>query len=259
MFLSDMAETKTKKILPSELKKEAVSWLKARGNKKTAASSQRFFKEKAYCYGISAPDLEELSKKVFERIKLSWSIKEAVNFSELLLSEKELESRGLAILVLSRLKQQFYPGLLTRFKSWLRKGYMDNWALVDVFSSAVIYRLLIQHPELIEQLSSWVRNKDLRVKRAALVSMIKFAKRKEFHLFIFEMVSTVLETSPIDDFVAKAMGWLLREAGKVDREALEAFLREKGHRLPRVALRYSIERFELQKRKYFLEITKQLK
>jgi 3-methyladenine DNA glycosylase AlkD len=251
-----MTEARKKEILPPDLKKEIVSCLKAGANIKVAASSQRFFKEKIYCYGITARELQNLSEKVFDRIRFSWSLKEVINFSELLLVEKELETRRLAILVLSHFKQEFYPGLLSRFKGWLRKGYLDNWALVDAFSSEVISRLLIQYPVLTGKLISWVRDRDPRVKRGALVSMIKFARRKEYHPFILGMISTTVEGNSVDDFVAKAMGWLLREVGKGESPTLEAFLKKQGHRLPRVALRYSLERFELKKRKYFLEITK---
>jgi hypothetical protein len=49
---------------------------------------------------------------------------------------------------------------------------------------------------------------------------------------------------------------LLRAAGKADQQLLENFMEEHGWRLPRVSVRYAIERFPEGKRKYFLDITK---
>ena len=50
----------------------------------------------------------------------------------------------------------------------------------------------------------------------------------------------------------KATGWMLREAGKKDEAALEDFLARFAHRLPRTALRYSIERMTPERREYWL-------
>ncbi len=69
----------------------------------------------------------------------------------------------------------------------------------------------------------------------------------------------VIATNLLDDkedLVHKAVGWMLREAGKVDRDRLESYLLEKGPRLPRTTLRYAIEKFPKEDRKRLLEATK---
>ena len=48
---------------------------------------------------------------------------------------------------------------------------------------------------------------------------------------------------------------MLREAGKVDRARLEAFLLEQGPRTPRTTLRYAIEKFPKEDRKRIREAT----
>ena len=60
-----------------------------------------------------------------------------------------------------------------------------------------------------------------------------------------------------EDLLHKAVGWMLREAGKVDAVRLERFLRANGPRIPRTTVRYAIERFPPAKRRELLAVTKE--
>jgi 3-methyladenine DNA glycosylase AlkD len=57
------------------------------------------------------------------------------------------------------------------------------------------------------------------------------------------------------DLIQKAVGWMLREAGKrVDESILTDFLDEHAHEMPRTQLRYSIEKLTPQQRRYYMNI-----
>ena len=54
----------------------------------------------------------------------------------------------------------------------------------------------------------------------------------------------------------KALGWLLREAGKTDMKRLRQFLLKHGPTIPRTTLRYAIERFPTKDRAKLLQKTR---
>ncbi len=57
-----------------------------------------------------------------------------------------------------------------------------------------------------------------------------------------------------NDLIHKAVGWALREAGKIDPARLERYLRANVGVIPRTTFRYAIERFSAARRRALLAL-----
>lgn len=68
-------------------------------------------------------------------------------------------------------------------------------------------------------------------------------------------IAEILIDDP-DELVNKAVGTFLREAGKVDPDLLKHFLDRYAATMPRVTLRYAIEKFDPETRRRFMEMGK---
>ena len=86
-------------------------------------------------------------------------------------------------------------------------------------------------------------------RRIAILSTFKFIANNDF-----EVALRISEQLLLDDhdLIHKAVGWALREIGKRDQEIEEQFLLKHYTKMPRTMLRYAIEKFSEDKRKFYL-------
>ena len=175
-----------------------------------------------------------------------------MRFAETLIVDPHLEAKGLAIEVLARYRSRFVPALLPAWKRWLSRGYAANWATTDAICGSLIGPLLIDRPSLVAAVASWSNHRNLWVRRASAVALIPVV-RKGQALTVAYAVARRLHGDE-EDLIQKAVGWMLREAGKTNPERLVKYLRANGRQMPRTTVRYAIERCApILRRKLMLE------
>lgn len=190
--------------------------------------------------GIYVPIQRAISKKYID-----------LDFSDLamLLKSKVHEHRLVALYILvakfkkgdAKEKEKVYKFYLKNIKG------INNWDLVDTSAPRIIGEWLANKPK--DTLYKLARSKNLWEKRIAIISTLAFIKNKQF-ADTFKLSEILMNDK--HDLIHKAVGWMLREAGKKDEVALRKFLDKHATKMPRTMLRYSIEKFNQETRKYYL-------
>ncbi|MBV9155464.1 MAG: DNA alkylation repair protein [Acidobacteriaceae bacterium] len=124
---------------------------------------------------------------------------------------------------------------------------INNWDLVDTSAPYIVgEHLKTRARNLLDQLA---RSDIVWERRIAIVSTLALIKQGEIE-DTFRIAQMLL--SDKHDLIHKAVGWALREAGKVARPALLTFLAQHHKSIPRTTLRYAIEHFPPDQRKQIL-------
>lgn len=124
---------------------------------------------------------------------------------------------------------------------------INNWDLVDLSCYPLLGEWLLDKDRTI--LYDLARKgKTIWEQRIGMVSTMAFVRKGQLEDTF--AIADILIGHP-HDLIHKATGWLLREAGKRDKDALVSFLEPRYFRMPRTMLRYAIEKFtENERRKY---------
>lgn len=127
--------------------------------------------------------------------------------------------------------------------------HINNWDLVDLSCYKILgVYTLNGHREILEKLSD---SSNFWEQRIAIVSTMTHVKKGDFELTLKFAEKYLNHTEPL---IHKATGWLLREVGKKDESSLLMFLDKHAAVMPRTALRYAIERLNLDLRKHYMTI-----
>ena len=209
---------------------------------------RRFFKtgpgeygEGDQFWGLTVPEVRSIVKS-FPPISLS--------IADDLLASPIHEARffALAALVLSyaRGSRETRQAIFDFYLSHTPR--INNWDLVDLSAPGIVGKHLPPGKGR-RILGTLLKSTLLWDRRIAMISTLEHIRQGNLDNTFW--LAGKLLADP-EDLMHKAAGWMLREAGKRDEDALTSFIRLHVSRMPRTMLRYAIERFEPGKRKAWL-------
>ncbi len=192
--------------------------------------------------GLKVPQQRQLARKYLD-----------LSFRDLqkLLNNKIHEYRLIALIILTtkykktkekKIKKQIIDFYLKNTKN------INNWDLVDLSAYHLLGDYLLNKDRSI--LYRLARSENLWKRRMAIVSTFAFIKQNQF-TDTLKLAEILLKDK--QDLIHKAVGWMLREVGKRNREVEERFLEKYKKIMPRTMLRYAIEKFEEEKRLMYLK------
>ena len=208
--------------------------------------------------GLKVPQTRAIVKQVrllvdFENIeRMLYSRWHEVRLCALLLLVEEMKAN-----IPNKKDDEFTLKTKERKREEIARFYLrharrvNNWDLVDLSCEFVVgayIRLSGKgNYDILYRLS---QSDNLWEQRIAIVSTHEFIRHGIFHPTIH--ISEMLIDHP-HDLIHKAVGWMLREIGKRDKDVLLSYLEKNLDRMPRTALRYAIERFPETERQYWLK------
>jgi 3-methyladenine DNA glycosylase AlkD len=212
--------------------------LAAAADPATLAGGPRFFKEPVRLYGVKTARVHAIAREYLKDLK--GQDKRAVfALCDGLWASGWLEETFIACDWAYARRAEFEPADLDVFERWLGE-HVSNWASCDTLCNHTIGALLESFPARLPRLKGWCASPSRWLRRGAAVSLILPARKGLFQNEIFTIAETLLEDE--DDLVRKGCGWLLKAASEADRAAVFDFVMANRARMPRVALRYAIEK-----------------
>jgi len=171
---------------------------------------------------------------------------------EVLLKDPVHECRFLALILLVALfRKADEEGRQAIYDFYVRHlRHVNNWDLTDSSAYQIVGAHLFSGDRSV--LDSLARSNHLWTQRVAMVSTFAFIQEGQT-ADTFRIANILLSHS--HDLMHKAVGWMLREAGKRDGFALRRFLQTRYEKMPRTMLRYAIEKFPDEERKRYLART----
>jgi len=214
---------------------------------------KRFFKTKKGEYGegdeflgITVPLIRDLSRKYIE-----------LEYSDIkkLLENKYHEIRLCALIILTykfeKYKKEKNENELKYIYNFYLENikYINNWDLVDLSCYKIIGEYLLNKDRsILEELSI---SKNLWERRIAIISTFAFIKNNEYKDTV-KICEILLNDK--QELIHKATGWMLREMGKrINKELLINFLNKYYKKMPRIMLRYSIERLNNDEKAFYMK------
>lgn len=214
-----------------------------------ANKATRFFKTDPGSYaahdqflGVTVPTLRMIAKQ-YKNISL--------DDLQILIESPFNEERLLALFILVRQYQKGDARTKTACYDFYMRNlkHVNNWNLVDSSAHLILGAHLVDRDK--QLFISLANSESLWERRIAIIATLHFIRQNDLS-WTFKIARILLHDS--HDLMHKAVGWMLREAGKKDKTQLIAFLNEHASTMPRTMLRYAIEQFDQEQRKIYLAL-----
>jgi 3-methyladenine DNA glycosylase AlkD len=132
-----------------------------------------------------------------------------------------------------------------------RHDRINNWDLVDRSAPYVVGGYLFNKSRA--PLYKLAKSKNLWKRRTSIVATYFFIRQNDID-DTFKIAEILIRDK--EDLINKAVGSWIREAGKRNNRKLIEFLDEHAGTMPRITLRYAIEKLSEKQRKMYLHVQK---
>ena len=197
--------------------------------------------EKDKLYGVKTPILRRIAKE--------YSTISPDDIETLIKNDyHEVRLVGVFILV-HQYKHNIHPAKKIIELYLNNADYINNWDLVDLSAPYLLGDFVYNNKRYLNILYKLSGENHLWKQRIAIVAT-QYLIKKGFYEPTIRLAEKYLKHP--HHLIHKATGWMLRELGKKDILELYSFLDKYASKMPRVMLRYSIERLSKEDRNFYM-------
>ncbi len=208
----------------------------AQGDPDRAAAEQRYLKSDLHFHGLTLPLIQRVVREEIPpgAIANRASLRALV---QALWAEPVHERRMAAVILLERHAALLTAEDLGLLELLLREA--RTWAYVDALAANVVGPICDRDPSTGPTLDRWAVDPDFWIRRAALLShLLRIRAGGSLERFLHYADAMLDER---EFFIRKAIGWVLRDAGRRRPAEVVAWLAPRTHRASGVTIREAIK------------------
>lgn len=196
------------------------------------AKKQRAYLKNLFPFlGLKKPLRTSLQITIFSKNKIE-RLEELTSIVKKLWSLDKREYHYAAIDLLKKYKKLLSFESFELLEMLIRKN--SWWDSVDLLAANILGHLLLKFPSLKNNMDSWITDKDLWIRRSAILFQLKYRQKTDEEKLFSYCEKRMHEK---EFFIRKAIGWVLREYSKTDPEKVLKFLRKNKNSLSPLSLR----------------------
>tara|TARA_R110002050_G_scaffold283245_1_gene431494 strand:+ start:732 stop:1421 length:690 start_codon:yes stop_codon:yes gene_type:complete len=200
-----------------------------------AAEMTQYMKNVKPYYGVQSQDTGIITQSAFKKFRFD--------------DEDELKENLLDLWLGSRREEQYvavrlarkYPKFITVRQLPLYEFMLRTepwWDTVDAIAGHLVGRAIASSPEKgWETVDKWIHDDSIWVQRTAILSQI-FAKENTDERRLFHFCKTKMDDKQF--FIAKAIGWALRQYGYVNPSSVRKFIAENEAYMSKLSVREAL-------------------
>jgi len=200
-------------------------------NYEIALGQKKYLRDQFSFLGLKTPVRRQLQKEAFNQHKIE-SEKKLLETLQALWEKEEREYQHAAVDLALKYKKRASKEALPIYEKMIRTK--SWWDTVDIIASNLIGALVLKYPLLKKEVSTWINDSDLWIRRSALLFQLKYKEKADKKL-LFSLIEKTIEEE--DFFIRKAIGWVLREHSKIDPLSIQKFIEKNEKKLSNLSIK----------------------
>lgn len=238
------------------LKENLKSRIVKYADKKRKEWFENYIKHDTKFHGVDIPTVRTELKEWYiqeniDKIPLNKQLDLALSFFEEEYTEDKLA--GILYFQYYLYNKYDYNLILSRFESIFENGYIYDWSICDWLCTRVFRQLIKKNgKECAEAITKWNTANNVWQARCSLVSFTTLIKENIYTSLLLESSTILIKRE--ERFAKTAVGWIMRELSKVDKDIVVEFIEVNRHDFSRESHENAIKYFDKNEKKLMREL-----